>query len=449
MLTNQKVLITTLLTFSSAIICYYVNRNIPNSYMDEIYDLDQTMKFYELKYNTYNTTLSTFPGTFLLTSFFLRFVGLFTEKFSFIVFARIFTLIISIITILILGRFNEEVNGKKKEYDYTFQLIIILIPIHFFCKFIFYTDSFSILGLVTYFYFRFKNSKNWLILLGTSSFAVLMKQNNIVWINLLPLAEGFSTLSLFLQNKNFSKFIENIINIIKCYFPIIIVDLLFIGYFCWNDFSVVIGDKSHHEIGFHLAQINHILIVGLVMFPFINTHNFEVFNKNFYSKHNLLKFFSIFIIMLVCVFTFNQFSYEHEFILCDNRHYSFYYFKKIYNVLYLRKMILIYISFTYSMIISCNFKMLNDSKLWAFFICVVICLVPEQLFEFRYFLPCTVIFLFLLEKNKMNAQYLYNKIFNKFQIMIFIIENIIALYIFIARPFKNLYFGNEESRFMF
>lgn len=94
MLTNQKVLITTLLTVSSAIICYYVNRNIPNSYMDEIYDLDQTMKFYELKYNTYNTTLSTFPGTFLLTSFFLRFVGLFTEKFSFIVFARIFTLII-------------------------------------------------------------------------------------------------------------------------------------------------------------------------------------------------------------------------------------------------------------------------------------------------------------------------------------------------------------------
>ena len=449
MFTQQKLLVVSLLTITSAIICFYMNKNIPHNYMDEMFHLDQTIKFYESKYNYWNKQLTTFPGSFLLTSFFLKFVGLFTKKFSFITFSRIFTLIISNITILILGKFNDETNGKQKIYDYIFQLIITLIPINFFYNFIFYTDAFSTLGLVTYFYFGLKKEKNFFISLITSSFAVLMRQNNIIWINLLPLADGLSILGLFLQNKNFSTFIGNIINIIKSYFSIIILDLLFVGFLYWNDFSVVLGDKGHHEMCLHLAQINHFLIFGLVLFPFINTHNFVVFDKKFYSKENIFKFIPLFIIMIVCVFTFSKYSYMHEFLLSDNRHYSFYYFRKIYNVSYLRKIILIYVSFTYSMIITCNFQMLNDSKLWAFLVCLFMCLVPVNLMEFRYFFPCFGIFLILLEKNKMNAQSLYSTIFNKFQIIVFIVQNLILLFVFIALPFKNPFFNNVESRFIF
>lgn len=449
MFTNKKLVIASLITISSSIICFYLNKNIPGNYMDEIFHIDQTIKFYESNYNYWNKKLTTFPGSFFLTSLFLKFIGLFTKKFSFILFARIFTLIISNITILILGRFNDEANEKQKDYQYTFQLIITLIPINFFYNFIFYTDTFSTLSLVIYFYFGLKKDKNFFISLVTSIFAVLMRQNNIIWINLLPLADGLKILSLFLQNKNFSIFIENIINITKNYFSIIIIDLLFIGFLYWNDFSVVLGDKGHHEMCLHLAQINHFLIVGLVMFPFANIHILAVFDKKFYNKKSLFKFVSIFIIMLVCVFTFNKYSYVHEFILSDNRHYSFYYFRKIYNVLYLRKIILIYVSFTYSMIITYNFEMINDSKLWSFLICLFLCLVPAKLMEFRYFFPCFCIFLILLEQNKKNAQLLYNTIFHKFQIIIFIVQNLIILFVFIALPFKNHFFNNVESRFLF
>lgn len=440
-MSSYRGIIFTLFSLSSCFVFYYLNNNIKDTYMDEFFHLDQTISFYKSNFTYWNNKLTTFPGTFFITSLFMKFVHLINDAIPLLMSARLFTLIISIFSFFILGKFSSDNSS-------IFRLIITLLPINYFYNYLFYTDTFSTFGLILYFYFGLKEKKNFILLFITAIISVLMRQNNIIWVNLLPLADGINIIFEFVKKLNLSKLIKNLCNTFITYLPIVIVDGLFVCFLKWNNFSVVLGDKSHHEMCLHFAQLNHLLIFTLVIFPFMNLKLFNFLKKEFYSK-KIITFIISFVIILFLVFTFNKFSYIHDFILSDNRHYSFYYFRKIYNNLLLRKLILIYISIVYSLVIVDNINLLTDTKIISFCICTVMCLIPAKLFEFRYFIPIFVIFLILIEHNKSNYINIYNLLFHKIHILLFIIENIGLLYIFIKLPFKNESFGNEMSRFMF
>ena len=82
-------------------------------------------------------------------------------------------------------------------------------------------------------------------------------------------------------------------------------------------------------------------------------------------------------------------------------------------------------------------------------------LIPTPLIEMRYYIPCFIIFLilineqsFIINDNK-QSENLINPFFNWLNILEYIIINSIVIYIFIYKPFKNEYFNGEMSRFMF
>lgn len=441
-MSSYRALIFTIFSLSSCFIFYHLNNNIKSTYMDEYFHLDQAISFYNSNFTYWNSKLTTFPGTFFTASLFMKFVHLINDSIPLLMSARLFTLIISIFSFFLLGKFSSD-NCS------VFRLIITLLPINYFYNYLFYTDTFSTFGLILYFYFGLKENKNFILIFITAMLSVLMRQNNIIWVNLLPLSDGMNIIVEFLKNKSISQFMKNLIKTFVYYLPIVIVDGLFVCFLKWNNFSVVLGDKSHHEMCLHFAQINHLLIFSLVIFPFINCKLFTLLKKEFYTKKKFITFFISFILILCLVFTFNKFSYVHDFILSDNRHYSFYYFRKIYNVLIIRKIILVYISIVYALIIVDNVNLLCDTKIISFCICATMCLIPAKLVEFRYFISIFVILLILIEHNKSSYINIYNLLFHKIHILLYIIENSTLLYIFIKLLFKNESFGNEMSRFMF
>ena len=148
-------------------------------------------------------------------------------------------------------------------------------------------------------------------------FSVLVRQNNIIWINFFAL-EYF--ILEFFVNFDLGQIHHKIINIISKYDYLVFIDLLFLAFLYFNKFSLVLGDKTSHEFSFHLAQINHFLFFILFFFPYLNMKIFNLFSKEFYSQGKLKQFIFTFLIIVISMLILNRFSFTHDFLLADNRH---------------------------------------------------------------------------------------------------------------------------------
>lgn len=241
---------------------------------------------------------------------------------------------------------------------------------------------------------------------------------------------------------------QNIKHIIKEYFHILIIDVAFILFFILNNFSLVLGDRQSHKMTLHLAQVNHFLFAFLFFFPMVNFKIFRLFYKDFYSMRNLTRFIVFFIMVYCLLLMCDGYSQIHDFILSDNRHYSFYYIRKVYMDSFIKNILLIWTSVIVSLVLIDNSSLLIDNNLNAVVICVLLILVPAKLLEFRYFNLCFITFLTIIHYNSPKWKDLYYFIFNKYNVIWSIIINSIVLYNFIQKPFSNSYFGGEISRFM-
>jgi alpha-1,2-glucosyltransferase len=349
---------------------------------------------------------------------------------------------------MILGLFRKK--NVEQSLINKLQLLIGFFPINFFYNFLFYTDTFSVFSLILFFYLNLYSSKNIFLRLLSGILCVLIRQNNIIWINLIPLNEVISFIQAFFNsNCNIKNLLKNAFTIIANNIHILIIDILFIIFIIYNNYSIVLGDKSHHNMVFHLAQMNHLLIFSLLFFPSIQLKTLRNLNKLLKSGKKTVRFILIFIVILSFVLICNRFSYIHDFILSDNRHYIFYYFKKIYLKENIRYALLIYVSLVYSIIINDNLQLYKDNKIISWLICTMLSLIPAKLVEIRYFIPCYIIFIILINYNKDSFEDLHQYIFHWLNIFAHIIINGITIYVFLFKPFENKFMGNELSRFMY
>ncbi len=112
-----------------------------------------------------------------------------------------------------------------------------------------------------------KKTSNNIILFIIRFLTSLIRQTNICFLNFYPLYEVLCIISQFINDKNITDLFNNGIKIIFKYLHIVILDCLFIAFFIWNDYSIVLGDKSHHEISFNPLQMISILIIMFISFP--------------------------------------------------------------------------------------------------------------------------------------------------------------------------------------
>ena len=131
-----------------------------------------------------------------------------------------------------------------------------------------------------------------------------------------------------------------------------------------------------------------------------------------------------FLCMVVCILVVHYNTMAHPYLLADNRHYSFYFWNRIYlsNDLYKYLLVPVYIFALF-----CITKNLNIDKRCQYWFCTCLCLIPQQLLEFRYF-----VIPYIILRLEMRCQSVWHLIAES---LWFIAINFVTIYIFMTKEF--------------
>lgn len=218
----------------------------------------------------------------------------------------------------------------------------------------------------------------------------------------------------------------------------VVLPLIAFAVFVIQNGGVVVGDREHHQPVLHWMQpLYCALYCTVCLFPIIWN------DVTLWRDLKQLRGWKLILVMgmaLLAVVAVQHGTVVHPFLLADNRHYTFYIWRKVINRRWWTRYALIP-GYLYSIYLI--WKTLRSGKrhpleivLFLGATCVV--LIPAHLVEFRYFtVPCIIIA--LLSKQPRQSQLAV-------MAMLFVLVNAFVLFMFLKRPF--VWSDGSIARFM-
>lgn len=391
-------------------------KHVPDVYMDEKFHIDQTRAYCEGRYGYWNKMITTPPLIYILTSS----VGFCHNE-------RYFNSFLIPFTFLGILRLRRTVQPTHLLHDYLISLSICVLPVLFQTSCLFYTDLLSLFLVI--------------FGMGTSSpigaafiffLAVLSRQTNIIWA-------AFYCFCALLRDINSKRdnLIKDTIFCVLRHWPFMVLASAFVGFVVWNDGAMVLGDKTAHEPHFHASQL-------LYFFLFLSFSS--SFTTLYYSKavvkavFNSRSFILLALVTIVMYYSITNYSYNHPYLLADNRHYTFY----IWRRWMLRdpdcKYLLIPL-YLYSLCYLCvSLKHRGCLFIFSFIICVSLTVIPAPLVEFRYFIVPYALWRLNVSKTSLLVTVL--------ELLCHILINVVNAYLFLFKPFRWSHEPQELQRFM-
>ena len=401
--------------------------------VDEIYHIKQSIVYSKNYYSFYLKGLTTFPGPFLITGFLYKILGLSKDISNLKSILRISDNNLSLfvfygrILILIYFIFNAYLYSKFESKTIIFFMVVTLMPVQFYFHLVLYTENFSLLFLTIFLYYSiyYKSTKLFIISLILDIVTVLMRQTNIAFINFIPLSRGLELLFSLTkeENRNIKEFIKKAFNILIDNFDILISDILFITFVYYNE-GFVLGDKSHHVAHINLNYVHHLLLNIFILFPLLNISIFKTI-KSFFSEDKtkkIIRFIIIFIILYKILNYCNAQKVGHFFNM-NKRHFRKFYYTKYYRVTKYKYISMYYLTLLFSSIFANNEGLLCEPSIISWFVCSCLTLIPENFVTMRYIMPCIILLCLILNdlNNKGKYEDIFNLMFNKFNIVYFIL----------------------------
>lgn len=368
---------------------------------------------------------------------------------------------------------------------------ICLFPLNYFFQYLYYTDTGSTL-FVLFAYYQFEKQRYVLSALS-GSLAILFRQTNVVWITyllLLVLLQNANSLvkqktrvhinntqvitnqrsrkhsNLFelavkkpneLGDFNLTSFIyklykedfwgkkliyQDIYQIIDMnqLRPYIMTIALFIFFVLVNN-GLVVGDRANHQAGLHLVQLFYFFSFSCLFTASSILFNFKKIKNLFHFLRLNFKLVFLVVLPLFLVIVKN-FTYEHKFLLSDNRHFTFYIWSRIFRRYEFVRYALtpVYLAAIYLFYRNLNQTPKPIGWFLIYSLCLFVVLVPQQLIEFRYFIVPFLIYRFHLNQFK-KREILFELLFN-------LCVNFATLYLFLYKPFYWNDLPSEVQRFM-
>ncbi len=374
---------------------------------------------------------------------------------------------------------------------------ISLFPLNYFFQFLYYTDVGSTLFILLCYYYQLKSNYYLSGFLG--AIAVLFRQTNIVWVGFCVLLIILSNIERLVRNQdsklsagtndigaiisqknkkhsNLFEFVSKSLNdafnkefdlknfLHKLYredfwgkkiiyleiFQVVDMNLLrpymmvistFLFFVAVNN-GIVVGDRSNHQASFHLVQIFY--FVAFSCFFTFSSFLLSIKQiKNLYSfiSRNFLIIVGI-ILPLFCLIV-SKFTYEHPFLLADNRHYTFYIWSRVFKRHEAVKFVLtpVYLVSIYLFFknLSNNGSRITLGWILAYSLCTFASLVPQKLLEFRYFI--IPYYIYRLNLNRLGLKQVFLEFF------LYAILNAATIYLYLNRVFHwpN---SKDDQRFM-
>ncbi|XP_001375135.2 dol-P-Glc:Glc(2)Man(9)GlcNAc(2)-PP-Dol alpha-1,2-glucosyltransferase isoform X1 [Monodelphis domestica] len=450
--------------FSAALSCTFlvscfvfslISRALREPYMDEIFHLPQAQRYCWGSFQ-WDPMITTLPGLYLIsvgilkpaTWIFgwsqhvvcsigmLRFVNLLFSAGNFYLLYLLFCK---------LQQRNKAVSGIQRILS---ALTIAVFPTLYFFNFLYYTETGSIFFvLFAYFMCLYGNHKT-SALLGFCGF--MFRQTNIVWTvfcagNIISqkLTEAWRTEQQKKEEKlpsikgplsackkilcfllDYATSFRNLNTLIVLTWPYILLILVFIAFVVLNG-GIVVGDRSNHEACMNFPQLFYFFSFTLFFsFPHLlspgKIKTFLQSVRRHWGQYVILTTVSLFLVW--------KFTYVHKYLLADNRHYTFYVWKRIFQRYEFVKYLLVpcYLFAGWSIADSLKSK----SIFWniMFFTCLFTVTVPQKLFEFRYFILPYIIYRLNLPMPSVPKLLC--------ELSFYILINFITFYIFLNKTFQ-------------
>lgn len=264
--------------------------------------------------------------------------------------------------------------------------ICATLPPLWFFGFLYYTDVLSVVAILAGMLAVESREYGLAALFGWLS--LWFRQNNIVWAlfmmgaSMLQELQSLSNtpseitppwVTLLQQTKTWVRLVRT-----GTFFLPVFAS--FAAYLWWNDGSVVLGDKSHHQMALHLPQLGYFFAFALVFgWPVV----IPSLRGPWKYRHGI----QAAILLLLGLFAVHRYTLEHPFLLADNRHYTFYVWRRIVKAHDIMPYALVFV-YTASAMLWMRTLARSRNALWIFgwLVATALTIVPPPLIEPRYFL---------------------------------------------------------------
>ncbi|KAH9472418.1 hypothetical protein Pst134EA_003034 [Puccinia striiformis f. sp. tritici] len=474
---------------SVLLVCDQIKNRVPDPYMDEIFHVEQAKSYCAGQWTTWNNLITTPPGLYIVPSILHhaspKWFLCSTNHLRWMNAALLCALPLLISRILSHFRttpypprpgVKPRVRFLIPEDEIILEAIIIsCFPITYFSGFLFYTDLGSLFAVLASYDQSLAGRHISAALLGLWS--CLFRQTNIVWVAFIAgsalvnhLRQGSNTapstpkrpqanrvkethrptqpydLSLTsaslldLPRAIRSLVYESLINLwstLPLLLPYSGVVVCFVLFLLWNG-GIVLGDKSNHITALHIPQLYYFASFSMA---FLAPVSFDVFLirrtlKSLFGSPR--SFFISCCLFITILWTIHKFTYEHPFLLSDNRHYTFYIWRRFFKFHQVAKYLFtpVYMicikmiweriarSFTMNLLIT-TFYMIG----------LGLTLVSSPLLEPRYFLVPYVLLRLHIRPVVEETKTWSIRVF--IEGCLYAIVNLVTLAVFLFRPFKG------------
>lgn len=324
------------------------NAVVTEPYMDEPFHVPQALAYCRGEWSTWDPKITTPPGLYML-SVLLHRVFMFKCNLNLLRLTNTLTLFALPLVLTRLLGFHQRRRSPPKLTPSIEALVLSSFPIAWFFGFLYYTEVPSLVSVLCTVVAATQN-KHWLAgLLGIVS--CLFRQNNVIWVLYAYAASQLMRLRFKRGNDKLhdppalgagaGDFIRSIMSapkalpeLLPAFAPYAVVLALFGGFVIWND-GIVLGDKSNHVPSFHVPQLYYFIAFATIIgWPAVLCGEggplkiaTDVISRMFGSKRRILLTAIVSIFMGI---TIQHFTIHHPFLLSDNRHFTFYIWRRVF-----------------------------------------------------------------------------------------------------------------------
>lgn len=410
---GKGTLLKCLLMVVFAVTALYIQREFTTRvnypFIDEIFHLRQCQTYCHGKFHQWDNKITTPPGLYILGVLYVKFLEVITGN-SYLCMEnsvlRSFNLIGGLVVLPLIVNSIKRSNSARTKRNDLWSINIVAQPILFTYYFLFYTDVWStilILGSLAL------ALKRWPVLSAVVGFLSLwLRQTNIIWLAFI-VSVYIDTPSRSTSVNRVVEFVQRALKSWVSLVPYILTFGLFVVFLKVNG-GITFGDKQNHQVQAHLVQVFYCFaFVNLFTLPVWFSRrrltaymNFLVWNNNGFNL-------AVNVLSLVAInFIIEKFTIVHPFLLADNRHFTFYIFKRLLNVRYSWVATVPFYHFCtwniYYTLTTTN--KLSFITIASYLVATILTLVPSPLFEPRYYIVPLVIFR-LYSKPEVNSQWIH------------------------------------------
>ncbi len=408
-----------------------VNRIVKDQYMDEIFHVKQTQVYCDGRYDEWDPKITTLPGLYVYALGAARalaaLLGVQLSSSSALCSAaalRLYNAVVAIPCAWLTYALARDVMGPKVPplRVALHAASVLLFPPFFFSASLFYTDLGSNTLVLLACWLSARGRMGGSALAG--AMAIFFRQTNVIWV---CFAAGISVISKYEKGLLDSRadveksvyvpvtashvppaiahFVRCVVNrmprLIQVYAAPILVVFGFIGFVVKNG-AITVGDSSNHSVSLHVAQILYFAgtvmsfswgwaVASMASCLLSTSESTDSTSEKSKTKDSVKVSWRQEAVYAAAgaaamALAVRFCTIAHPFLLADNRHFTFYLWRRVLNAFGgLGKYALIpgYL-FSFRIIstrLTPQISLLKQLLLWA---CVTAVLVPTPLLEFRY-----------------------------------------------------------------